>query len=266
MNIDIIIPTLNDLRIKRTFKSLKLNLFYSKLKLIIVDGGSNEQYKKLLISNLRDQDTLISESDNGIFDALNKGILNSKSEIVYWLGSDDFINPIFDFQNVFDSFKNDNDLALLTYRTIYFKNSKITRKIEFNKPTICKYIYGNHFPHFSTFVKGDLCRKLNFNLEYKIASDYDFFFYFLVNNYKCKSFLQTLVYMEEGGNSNIKSINSLNNIFELYKILKRHTNFIVAFIGIMFRYLNKIFLKLLYNSKNDELIFKSILSKINNEK
>ena len=124
MTIDIIIPTLNDLRIKRTFKSLKLNSFYNKLKLIILDGGSNEQYKKLLLSNLRDQDTLISENDNGIFDALNKGILNSTSDIVYWLGSDDFINPDFDFQQVIDLYKNDVDLTLLSYRTIYFKNNK----------------------------------------------------------------------------------------------------------------------------------------------
>ena len=262
MNIDIIIPTLNDLRIKRTFKSLKLNSFYNKLKLIIVDGGSHEQYKKLLISNLRDQDTLISENDKGIFDALNKGILNSKSEIIYWLGSDDFINPSFDFQNVFNCFKNDNDLALLSYRSIYFKNSKITRMIEFNNPSINKYIYGNHFPHFSTFVKGDLCRKLNFNLEYKIASDYDFFFYFLKKKLKCLSFSNTLVYVEEGGNSN----NLINNLIELIKIQKKHTNLIIAVIGISLRYFYKILSKIFYNKKKDELIFKTILLDMKNEK
>tara|TARA_B100001250_G_C19816984_1_gene799080 strand:- start:4637 stop:5425 length:789 start_codon:yes stop_codon:yes gene_type:complete len=262
MYIDIIIPTLNDLRVKRTFKSIKKNSLYNKLKLIIVDGGSCDDYIKLLKSNLRDQDTLISESDNGIFDALNKGILNSSSEIVYWLGSDDFINPGFDFQNVIDCFKNDNDLALLSYKTIYFKNSKITRKIEFNNPSISKYIYGNHFPHFSTFVKGNLCRKLNFNIEYKIASDYDFFFYFLKNNFKCLSFPNTLVYVEEGGNSNYLP----NNLIELFKILKKHTNLIIAIIGITLRYFSKIFSKIFYNSKKDELIFKSILLDIQNEK
>ena len=262
MYIDIIIPTLNDLRIKRTFKSFKLNSFYNKLKFIIIDGGSNEQYINLLMSNLRQQDTIISEKDNGIFDALNKGILNSTSDIVYWLGSDDFINPDFDFQQVVDLYKNDKNLALLSYRTIYFKNNKITRNIEFNNPTLMRYIYGNHFPHFSTFVKGNLCRKLKFNIEHKIASDYDFFFYFLKNNLKCLSFSNTLVYVEEGGNSNYLP----NNLIELFKILKKNTNFIIAIIGITLRYFFKITSKISYDSKKDELIFKSILLDIKNEK
>jgi len=262
MYIDIIIPTLNDLRVKRTFNSIKKNNLYKNLKLIIIDGGSSAEYITLLKSNLRTQDTLLSENDNGIFDALNKGILNSKSEIVYWLGSDDFINPNFDFQQVMDFYKNDNDLALLSYRSIYFENNKITRKIEFNNPTLSRYIYGNHFPHFSTFIKGSLCRKFKFNLEYKIASDYDFFFYFLKNNLKCLSFPNTLVYVEEGGNSNYLP----NNLMELFKILKKHTNFIIAIIGIALRYCFKIFSKTFYNRKTDELIFKSILLDIKNEK
>jgi len=262
MYIDIIIPTLNDFRISRTFSSIKKNNLYHKLKLIIIDGGSSDKYITLLNSNLRQQDTLISENDNGIFDALNKGILNSTSDIVYWLGSDDFINPDFDFQQVFDFYKKDKNLALLSYRTIYFKNNKITRNIEFNNPTLSKYIYGNHFPHFSTFIRGSLCRKFQFNLEYKIASDYDFFFYFLKNKFKCLSFPKTLVYVEEGGNSNFLP----NNLVELFKILKKHTNFIIAFIGITLRYFFKIISKISYNSKKDEFYFKSILLKIKNEK
>jgi len=150
----------------------------------------------------------------------------------------------------------------LSYRTIYFKNNKITRNIEFNNPTLSKYIYGNHFPHFSTFIRGSLCRKLKFNLEYKIASDYDFFFYFLKNKHKCLSYSNTLVYVEEGGNSNFVP----NNFMELFKILKKNTNFIIAIIGIAFRYFFKITSKISYNSKKDELIFKSILQNLKYEK
>tara|TARA_B110000003_G_C16206710_1_gene361629 strand:- start:169 stop:402 length:234 start_codon:yes stop_codon:yes gene_type:complete len=76
------------------------------------------------------------------------------------------------------------------------------------------------------------------------------------------SFPKTLVYVEEGGNSN----SLLNNLVELFKILKKHTNFIIAFIGITLRYFFKIISKISYNSKKDEFYFKSILLKIKNEK
>lgn len=87
----IIVPILNDVStIQRCIDSVHSQTYPSK-ELIIIDGGSTDGTLDILKSN---QDKIAywhSEPDNGISDAWNKGVKNSKGHWILFLGADDYL-------------------------------------------------------------------------------------------------------------------------------------------------------------------------------
>jgi putative colanic acid biosynthesis glycosyltransferase len=58
-------------------------------ELIVVDGSSSDGSREWLRSRAADIATLISEPDNGVYDAMNKGIKAARGEWLLFLGADD---------------------------------------------------------------------------------------------------------------------------------------------------------------------------------
>jgi glycosyltransferase involved in cell wall biosynthesis len=101
--IAIITPSFNQGKyIRRTIESV-LSQGVDQLDYLVVDGGSSDETVEVLRS-YGDRIRWISEPDNGIADAINKGIDNSTGEIVGWLNSDDIYYPGA-FKNVLEFFK-----------------------------------------------------------------------------------------------------------------------------------------------------------------
>jgi len=239
--IDIIIPSFNDLRIIRTISSIRVNKSYNLTKLIIIDGGSNESLLRLIRPLLRDTDFLISENDNGIFDALNKGLNSSKSEFIYWLGSDDFINVNYDFDNAIAIFKKDSGIHGICYKTLFFNDFNITRSLFIKNASLNRYKLGFHLPHFSTIWRRSSIGDLRFDLEYRISSDYDFFFkLFKSNSVNVKCINQVMVFMQEGGNSTKGLKQRWKGLKDVSKIHYKNTSSIpLTILAIFNRYFYK---------------------------
>ena len=86
----IVIPSFNDLRIIETISSInQQNYPRNKIEIIISDGGSDEKIIDEIKSAITENDNLLIEKDEGIFDGINKGLQRSKNEIIFTLGSDD---------------------------------------------------------------------------------------------------------------------------------------------------------------------------------
>ena len=86
----IVIPSFNDLRIIETISSInQQNYPRNKIEIIISDGGSDEKIIDEIKSSITENDNLLIEKDEGIFDGINKGLQKSKNEIIFALGSDD---------------------------------------------------------------------------------------------------------------------------------------------------------------------------------
>ena len=210
--------------IKDTINSV-LNQSYKNIEYIIIDGNSNDNTKDI-ISSYSNKIKFISEPDNGIYDAINKGINIATGDIVGILNSDDFFpnNKIVDI--IATNFINNYNQIDLLYGDIAFVNdeNKIIRYYSAKNFTNSLFKYGMMPPHPSVYIKREVYLQYGlYKTIYKIAADFELLLRYLsINNLKYKYINNTIVYMRFGGvsNSSIKNRLLLNK--EILESCKNH--------------------------------------------
>ena len=172
MKVTVVTAVLNDAgHIEQTILSV-ISQTDIEIEYIIVDGGSKDGTLEL-IGKYKDKiSLLISESDRGVYDAMNKGIKHSSGDFVYFLNSGDvLLNPSILSKIKLEELKERNAIiygnVVVAYGNIEalekprpFFNSKM----KFKGIGIC---------HQSMFFPGELIRNEKYDLSYKIAADYD---------------------------------------------------------------------------------------------
>ena len=78
--------------LERCINSVK-NQNYTNYEHIIIDGGSNDNTLKIIEKNKNYFSKIVSSKDNGIWDAMNKGLELSSGDLICFLNSDDFYYP-----------------------------------------------------------------------------------------------------------------------------------------------------------------------------
>lgn len=172
MKVTVVTAVLNDAgHIEQTILSV-ISQTDIEIEYIIVDGGSKDGTLEL-IGKYKDKiSLLISESDRGVYDAMNKGIKYSTGDFVYFLNSGDvLLNPSILSKIKLEELKERNAIiygnVVVAYGNIEalekprpFFNSKM----KFKGIGIC---------HQSMFFPGELIRNEKYDLSYNIAADYD---------------------------------------------------------------------------------------------
>ena len=157
---------------------------------------------------------LISEPDNGIYDAMNKGIGLATGDIIGILNADDFYTGEQVLANVVRAFQEDNTAACygdLQY-VDYTDTDKVVRHWHsgiFAGPR--QFYWGWMPPHPTFFVRRDVYEKYGvFNLELGSAADYEIMLRFLVKHQVTAAYIpEVLVKMRTGGVSNASVNNRL---------------------------------------------------------
>ena len=242
MKISIITCVLNNSElIKKSLKSFQ-NQTYKKKEHIIVDGGSTDGTLDVIKKSKKKNLKLSISSDNGIYDALNKGIRLSSGDIIGILHSDDFYKNKKVLQTIVDTFKNTN--ADLVYGDLVYVSKKFPFKVlRYWKAGkfIKKNIYNGWMPpHPTVFLKKDIFDKIGkYKTNYKISSDYDFLIRVLTKKNIKKIYIpKILVNMRVGGMSNKSFKNLFKKSIEDFKIIKKNK------IGGIFTLINKNYSKL----------------------
>ncbi len=214
MKISIITVTLNSASvIQHCLTSVRIQK-YKNIEHIIVDGKSDDETLAILESQRNHFASLISESDNGIYDAMNKGIKIATGDIIGFLNSDDFYADNEVISKVASIFINNPSIDACYSDLIYVDQltaSKTVRYFKSSKFEPGLFSKGWCPPHPTFFVRKSVFEKYgNFNLDLKIASDVDLMIRFLeIHKIQCLYIPEIWVKMRMGGTTN----KSLKNIF-----------------------------------------------------
>lgn len=172
MKFSIIIATHNSTgSLPQTLDSILIQT-YKDYEVVIVDGDSNDGTKKMIkdYENKFDGKLLwISESDKGIYDAMNKGIGMAEGEWLYFLGSDDILYNKEVLSSVADAIGS-RPIDVI-YGNVQWGN---TDKIYDGKFSTLKIMQRN-ICHQAIFFRKDIFKKLGkFDTKYKTSADYVF--------------------------------------------------------------------------------------------
>lgn len=167
--------------IEATINSI-LTQHFSNFELIIIDGASTDGTLNVINKYKSRIKCIVSEPDNGIFDAMNKGIERANGDFVL-------------FMNSGDTFVNNDVLSLINFDKEYgviYGNMVINVR---NKKLECKpvpffkskdYIKTMGICHQCIFVRTDLAKRYKFSPEFKIAADFNMIFQIWKKGYKFK--------------------------------------------------------------------------------
>ncbi|PSU50942.1 glycosyl transferase [Photobacterium frigidiphilum] len=229
MKVSIITATYNSAKtIRDTLLSLE-SQSYSDIEYIIIDGASKDNTLKVINNISSRVTTIISESDKGIYDALNKGIATATGDVVGFLHSDDLFaypDAIKDIVAQFDTDKCQAVYGDLEY-VAQDDTNKVIRLWKSGQYTRSKLKNGWMPPHPTFYMKRELYENFgSFDLSFKIAADYDSLLRYLWANNVSMSYVPKVVMkMRVGGASNRDLRNIIIKTKEDIKALKNNQLF-----------------------------------------
>jgi len=219
--------------IERTINSVlsQKNIDY---EYIIIDGNSTDSTCNIINKYSKRINRIISEKDNGLYDAMNKGIALSRGKYISIINSDDYYTTdhvLFDVMNIFSKEEVDAVFGNIYYFDIK-NNNTTTRSWETSPFKKGSFVKGWHPPHPAFIVKKTIYDKIGiYNTNYNIASDYDFMLRaFEINKISSYHIDNYLIAMREGGISTKNIFSRLLTLYELRLILKKNNirvNFIL---------------------------------------
>lgn len=168
--------------IEKTIQSVVAQT-YQNIEYIIVDGVSKDGTLDIIKPYENNIHQFISESDKGLYDAMNKGIALATGDIIGILNSDDvfFDNQVLEkVAHFHQSNTIDASVGDIIQRN---ETGKILRKYSAKNWSPQKLTLGFMPPHPSIFFKRALFQQLgNYRLDFKIGADYELITRFFLKN------------------------------------------------------------------------------------
>ncbi len=227
MKVSIITVTYNSSKTLRETIDSVVSQDYNDIEYIIIDGGSTDDTLKIVSEYKQHISQVVSEPDNGIYDAFNKGVRLATGDIIGMLNSDDIYDNPKVISTIVEYFNRENaDIVYgdLVYRSITANTQKIVRYWESNIFTNGSLWYGWMPPHPTVYCTRDIYQKYGlFDETLKQASDYDFMLRLFKQSELKKVYIpKVLVKMNIGGVSNASFSNIIRNIKEDYISIRKN--------------------------------------------
>lgn len=185
---------------------------YPNREHVIVDGASTDGTIGVINEHIDQVDTFRSERDNGIYDALNKGINLATGDIVGFLHADDFYASDNALSKIAKAFEDPSVCAV--YGDLEYVSeqdtSRVIRRWKSNSFNQRQIRWGWMPAHPTLYVRRDLYSKIGgFDTTYRIAADYHSILkLFTQVDFKTIYIPEVMVRMRLGGASN-KSIEAI---------------------------------------------------------
>jgi glycosyltransferase involved in cell wall biosynthesis len=217
--------------IEQTIQSV-LNQNYDNIEYVVIDGQSTDGTREIIEKYKDRLDYYVSEPDNGIYDAMNKGVKIATGDIIAFLNADDWYEKDV-VSAVSQKFIYSDADIVYGDTNIIDKNGKKSISRKRTVENIWKNIIACHQ---SIFVKRNLFFKIGmFDLSYEIAADYDWllraYIYgarfaeidTVISNYRIGGFssLNSLKYTKEYVAIALSHIDGYGDKDELYEFQKK---------------------------------------------
>jgi len=222
--ISIITPVFEDPRVEHALESIRAQRDVSGVETIVVDGGSTGETRQVLGAHDDLINTLISEPDDGVYDAMNKGIDRASGDIIGILNADDRYQDPTVLRRVLDSLSASG--ASLCYGDLVYVDDaeSVVRYWKSGAYNPNRFYFGWMPPHPTVFVRQTVYDRYGtFDLNYRIAADYEFLLRVLLAGDVSATYVDdVLVRMATGGQSNASVRNIFDANIEVYRAWRKH--------------------------------------------
>jgi len=182
----------------RTIESIKSQT-YPFIEYVVVDGKSGEAVQKVLSDNADVIDVMISEKDNGIYDAMNKGISLFTGDFCLFMNAGDTFYEPDTLKKMAAVLDNGHDIFYGHREYIYGEGHSLAQ-VQRAQP-IEKIVNGMPFCHQSIFYSAATLKSNQFNTTYRFAADYNQFVKMYTSGVKFRLVDQIICKFFAGGSS-----------------------------------------------------------------
>jgi glycosyltransferase len=199
---------------------------YALIEHVIVDGASTDGTRAILEQHRENIAVLVSEPDEGIYDALNKGIARSTGDVVGFLHADDLFADERVIERIADAFR-DPAIDAVYGDLVYVRRSdpsSVVRRWRAGVFSQAQLGWGWMPPHPTFYVRRAIYERLgSFDTRHRIAADYDCMLRFLGGGGIRPAYIpEVLVKMRVGGASNRSLGAILRKSREDYRALREN--------------------------------------------
>ena len=212
--------------IEDTIKSIAMQ-DHEELEYIVVDGKSSDNTLEIVGRFGRLVTKCISENDDGIYDAFNKGLSLATGEVIGFLNSDDFYPRADVISQVAQAFADEPELDAIYGDLCYVKQFETDKVLRYWRSSDFEpglFLRGWVPPHPTFFVRKRVYDRLGgYDLGYCIASDWELLARFMeVKRIRTRYLPQVLVHMRMGGVTNRSWRNVWKQNREIWRAAKAH--------------------------------------------
>lgn len=167
--------------LRKTLESVTGQSARSRFEFIVVDGASTDGSTDVLQGYADRIDKWVSEPDNGIYNAMNKGVAMASGTYCIFINSGDIFHEDKTVEHALGFLQED-----LVLGKIQLMDSDIIRKAP--EPLTLAGLFDKSIPHNAAFIKTELLRRHPYDESRKIISDWKFFLQAIIfDNVSCRS-------------------------------------------------------------------------------
>jgi glycosyltransferase involved in cell wall biosynthesis len=176
---------------------------WSAIEHIVIDGASTDGTREILGRFRSRLAYLVSESDNGIYDAMNKGLAHASGDIICFLNADDQYASA-NVLSLVSSQMQEHKLDALVGDVGFFQEgypSRMVRRYRSDRFRPARLAWGWMPAHPALFLRKEVVQRVGlFKTDYRIAGDFEFIVRaFHGHELRYRHFPEVLVHMQTGG-------------------------------------------------------------------
>lgn len=186
---------------------------YSNIEYIIVDGGSYDDTLNIIEKNKSKITKWISEPDNGIYNAMNKGINMATGDWICFMNAGDTFVDDKTINCVFEEDIPENVGVIYGYTKTRRGRFRLNPFVERHPP-----YFQMGFCHQSSFVRTDIAKSLKFDEEYSVIADFNMMYQIHLKGYKFLNSGIDIAFFDLCGVSSNKKIEIIEEIGKMQDI------------------------------------------------